>query len=79
LAKRLQSTGSVYRIEDAIGKDAYVYQSIPKGGVGKISVSLNHFTHEINAVSYDSKELPSFTLVKIIEKKDDNTVVVAHL
>jgi len=78
-AKRLQSSGNSYKIEDAIGKEAYVYQCIPKDGSGKISISLQHFTHEIDAVSYNSQELSSFTRVKIIEKKDDNTVVVAPL
>jgi membrane protein implicated in regulation of membrane protease activity len=78
-AKKLQSTGSSYNLEDAIGKEAYVYQTIPKNGVGKISISLQQFTHEIDAVSHNSEELSSFTHVKIIEKKDDNTVVVALL
>lgn len=77
--KKLQSSGSVYRIEDAIGKEAFVYHRIPKGGMGKISISLHHFTHEIDAVTYHTEELPSFTPVKIIEKKDDNTVVVTPL
>jgi hypothetical protein len=79
LAKRLQSSGNVYRIEDAIGREAYVYQCIPKGGMGKISISLQHFTHEIDAVSDHPEALPSFMHVKIIEKKDDNTVVVTPL
>lgn len=79
LAKKLQSSGSTYRIEEAIGKEAYVYQSIPKNGTGKISISLQQFTHEIDAISQNSEELSSFTRVKIIEKKDDNTVVVAQL
>lgn len=79
LAKRLRSSGNIYRIEDAIGKEAYVYQRIPKGGVGKISISLQHFTHEIDAISHHCEELPSFMRVKIIEKRDDNTVVVAPL
>ena len=78
-AKKLQSSGSSYRIEDAIGKEAYVYQSIPKNGIGKISISLQHFTYEIDAISHNSEELSSFTRVKILEKKDDNTVVVALL
>lgn len=78
-AKRLQSSGSIFRIEDAIGKEAYVYQAIPKKGIGKITISLQHLTHEIDAVSHHSEELSSFTRVKIIEKKDDNTVVVAPL
>lgn len=79
LAKKLHSSGSTYRIEDAIGKEAYVYQSIPKAGIGKISISLQNFTHEIDAISHNSEELSSFTRVKIIEKKDDNTVVVELL
>lgn len=79
LAKRLRSSGSIYRIEDAIGKEAYVYQRIPKGGVGKISMTLQHFTHEIDAISHHTEELPSFMRVKIIDKSDDNTVIVTPL
>lgn len=79
LAKRLKSPGSIYRIEEAIGKEAYVYQRIPKGGVGKISMTLQHFTHEIDAISHHTEELPSFMRVKIIEKSDNNTVIVTPL
>lgn len=79
LAKKLISSGSLYRIEDAIGKEGCVYQRIPKGGKGKISISLQNFTHEIDAISCHPEDLPSFTRVKIIEKCDGSTVVVAPL
>ncbi|MCX6991063.1 MAG: hypothetical protein NTX49_08400 [Chlamydiae bacterium] len=79
LAKKLRSSGSIYRIEDAIGKEGYVYLCIPKGGKGKISMSLQNFTHEIDAISHHSEDLPSFMRVKIIKKSDENTVVVAPL
>jgi len=79
LAQKLRSSGSVYRIEDAIGKEGYVYQCIPKGGKGKVSMSLQNFTHEIDAISHHYEDLPSFMRVKIIEKSDDNTVVVTPL
>jgi hypothetical protein len=79
LAKKLSSSGSVYRIEEAIGKEGYVYLCIPKGGKGKISVSLQNFTHEIDAISHHAEDLPSFMRVKIIEKCDDTTVIVAPL
>ncbi len=79
LAKKLTSSGSVYRIEDAIGKEAYVYHCIPKGGKGKISMSLQNFTHEIDAISHHYEDLPAFLRVKIIKKSDKNTVVVAPL
>jgi hypothetical protein len=78
-AKKLQSSGSSYRIEEAIGREAYVYQSIPKDGIGKISISLQNFTHEIDAITHNSEALSSFMRVKINEKKDDNTVVVELL
>lgn len=78
-AKKLESSGSSYRIEESIGKEAYVYQNIPKDGIGKISISLQNFTHEIDAISHNSEELSSFTRVKILEKKNDNTVIVALL
>lgn len=79
LAKKLRSSGSIYRIEDAIGKEAYVYHRIPKGGAGKISISLQDLTHEIDAISLYAEDLPSFSRVKIIEKKDNKTVVVIPL
>ncbi len=78
-AKKLRSSGNIFRIEDAIGKEGYVYQSIPKGGRGKISISLNHFTYEIDAISKHHEDLQSFMRVKIIEKIDDKTVVVTPL
>ena len=79
LAEKLRSSGSIYRIEDAIGKEGYVYQWIPKGGKGKVSMSLQNFTHEIDAISNHPEDIPSFMRVKIIEKSDEKTVVVAPL
>ncbi len=79
LAKRLMSQGSIFRIEDAIGKEAYVYHRIPKDGVGKISMTLQHFTHEIDAITDHPEDLPSFMRVKIVQINDDNTVVVKPL
>lgn len=75
-AKKLRSTGTVFNLEDAIGKEATIYQRIPKEGVGKITLSLNNLTYEIDAISNVSEELPSFTQVQIITKTDDKTVVV---
>lgn len=79
IANKLRSPGSLFRIEELIGKEGYVYQCIPKGGKGKVSVSLHNFTYEIDAISCHDENLPSFMGVKIIEKKDDYTVVVAPL
>jgi hypothetical protein len=76
-AKKLQSPGSIFNIEEAIGKEATVYQSIPEGGFGKITISLNCCTFELNAASDNQEEICSFTPVQVINKIDDNTVVVS--
>ena len=78
-AKRLHSSGSIIKTEDAVGKEAIVYQRIPKGGVGKISVILNDLTCEIDAISDDESEVSSFDRVQVIRKADENTVVVVQL
>lgn len=74
--QKLQSAGSIFRIEDALGKEAIVYQRIPKNGTGKISLSLNNFTYELNAVSDQAEELSSFTRVHVLRKIDETTVSV---
>jgi len=75
-AKKFHSPGNVFKIEDTLGKEATVYQRIPAGGAGKISVTLNDLTHEIDAITHEPLDLPSFTRVQIIKKADDKTVVV---
>jgi len=75
-AGKLKSTGTIFQIEEAIGKEASVYQRIPKNGVGKISISLQQITHEIDALSQNGEEIPSFSQVQIIKKADENTVIV---
>lgn len=76
-AKKLHSSGTIFRIEDAIGLEAVIYQKIPKDGVGKVTVSVNQFTHEIDAVALE--ELDSFRSVRIIKKADEKTVLVAPI
>ncbi len=78
VARKLRSTGTVFRIEDAIGKEAIVYQRIPKDGAGKISISLHNLTHEIDAMSL-GEEVASFISVQIIKKVDDKTVLVVPI
>jgi len=78
-AKKLRSSGTVFRIEDAVGREATIYQRIPKNGVGKVTVSVHNFTHEIDAISHSSEDLPSFTSVHIIKKADEKTVLVVPI
>ncbi|MBI3259883.1 MAG: hypothetical protein HYZ54_10475 [Ignavibacteriae bacterium] len=76
-ARKLRSSGTVFRIEEAIGKEGMTYHRIPKGGMGKVIVSLHNHTHEIEAISLQEEELPSFTTVHIVKKVDEKTVLVA--
>jgi hypothetical protein len=76
MARKLHSPGSVFRLEDTVGKEATVYLRIPKGGVGKISISLHQITHEVDAMAQNEEELPSFTPVRVVKKADDKTVIV---
>lgn len=78
-AKKLHSPGTVFTLDDAIGKEALVYQRIPRDGLGKITISLQQMTHEINAASQNQSEIPFFTRVQVIKKIDDSTVVVAEI
>ena len=79
IARKLHSTGTVFSIDEAIGKEAEIYQQIPKGGSGKVTVSIQNFTHEIDAISLTKEGLDSFTKVQIIKKANNHTVVVAPL
>ena len=79
MAKKLRSPGAVFRIEDAVGKDAFVYQRIPKNGIGKISISLHNHTHEIDAMAMTHEEISSFTQVQIVKKMDDKIVIVVPI
>ena len=77
MARKLRSEGTVFSIDEAIGKEAEIYQQIPKGGSGKIMISLQNLTHEIDAISLTGEKLNSFTKVQIIKKANNHTVVVA--
>lgn len=78
LVTKLQHTTTVFNIDDVIGKEAIVYQQILFGGVGKVSVSINDFSCEIDAISFN-EELPSHTRVLIVQKADNKTVYVKTL
>lgn len=79
LAKKLCSPGVVFDLENAIGKEAVVYQRIPKGGIGKISLCLHDLTYEVDAVSHEGEEVDSFTQVQIIKKSDEKTAVIVPI
>ncbi len=79
MARKLHSSGNVFRLDDTIGKEAMVYQRIPKDGIGKISLAHHQITHEIDAMSDNGDELPSFISVRILKKASDDVVIVSQI
>ena len=74
--KKLRSPGAIFSLEEALGKEAMVYHRIPIRGMGKISLTLNGLTHELDAMSGNSEEeIDSFSQVKVIEVRDGSVVV----
>lgn len=78
-AKKLTSTGTVFDIQKAIGKQGKVYQKIQPNKRGVIHVILDDFSRELDAVSVDSREIPSFQPVEIIKVVDNKTVIVKQV
>lgn len=76
-AKRLHSSGTIFDLDKAIGKEATVYQRIPKDGIGKVSVSIDGCAHEIDAIAANGEEIDSFLSVHIIRKIDSKTLAVS--
>ena len=69
-----------FKIQNAVGKTATVYLRIPasKSGYGKIQVSVNGTSQELNAVTND-EEIPSGTMVRVLEVLDNNLLLVSIL
>ena len=76
LTGKLTSKGSDFHIEEVVGKEAMVYQSIPEKGTGKIHVTVNDALRELLAVSKTGERIDSFQHVQIIRVLNDQTVEV---
>ncbi len=76
MSKKLHCPGTVFKIDNVIGLEGSVYQRIPAHGIGKITLCVDNFTREIDALSLERIDIPSFTQVIIVKKFDDKTVLV---
>lgn len=75
-AKSLHSSGTIFDLDQAVGKEAVVYHRIAKNGIGKISVSMDGHLHEVDAISLNGDEIDSFLPVIVAKKIDTKTVAV---
>lgn len=75
-ARLFTSSGSRFVITNAIGQIGSVYEEIQAGGSGKIQITVDHVTREIDAVSADGSAIASFKTIEVIEVVNPTTVSV---
>jgi membrane protein implicated in regulation of membrane protease activity len=73
--RKLTNPGATFALKETLDKEAQVYHRIPKGGRGRIHLSIKGIFREIDAESKSSQEIPAFTAVKIIQVKENHVVV----
>jgi hypothetical protein len=78
-ARQLISRGSLFSVDQTIGKTGIVYHRIPVDGIGKIQVVIDGFLHEIYATTYPGQEIPSFSQVHVLAVVDNSCVLVEPL
>lgn len=76
LAKKLVSPGDRFDIHQTIGLIGTVQQMIPSDGTGRVAITLNEMTREINAVSENKIDIASFTQVTVTKVITPTTVAV---
>ena len=76
-AMRLQGDGAV-QLRNAAGKRARVYIPIPasRGGVGKVTLTLQDRFVEADAVTDDNEKLVTDSQVEVVDIIDENTLLV---
>jgi hypothetical protein len=69
-----------FNLKNTIGKTASVYLKIPenKSGFGKVQISVKGSFHELNAIT-NGEELPTGTMIKVLEIVDDNLILVEKI
>ena len=74
---RLQSSGN-YDIKNAIGASGTAYIPIPaqRSGKGKVTVTFQNSTHELEAVTDDGEDIPSYAEILVLSISGKDTLVV---
>ncbi len=71
---------NTFKISNAVGKTGNVYLTIPerKTGKGKVQVSVNGTTHELDAIT-ENERIPSGNVIRIIAVEAGNLLIVEKL
>lgn len=72
---------NTFRVKQVVGMNADVYLTIPaaKASTGKIMVSVNGSTHELEALTNDTETIPTGGKVKITDIVEGEVVLVTKL
>lgn len=74
---KLRQSGTL-KIERAVGKIGETYLRIPgkRGGFGKIQLTLQGSVHEFDALTDQGEDIPTGTIIQIIEVIDQSKMLV---
>lgn len=76
-ALRLQSSGTVSN-QEAAGCQGTIYQNIPAGGIGRVTVRMGRRLREMDAAHEDGSPLPTGTPVRVVRVDGSLAVVRPH-
>jgi len=76
LARKFTTEGAEFKVDDVVGKNAKVYMRIPKGGRGRVHLSIDGILRELDAEADGSADIESFASVTILEALGPSLVKV---
>lgn len=75
--RRLQSDGTM-QMDTAIGLTGIVYLTIPDGGSGQVSITIQGGLKQFDAISTGSQKIPTGSKIKVVAR-NGGTLVVEHV
>jgi hypothetical protein len=75
---RLQSSAN-YDPRQAIGQRGSVYLTIPAGGTGKVTVTINNRLSVLDAVAQDKSEMKTGVAVQVVDVVAQNILMVSRV
>ena len=79
MMRKLTSSGAAFQLQDAVGKEAEVYERIPAAGRGKVHITIHGMLRELEAESASGTAIDSFQIVKVTGLKGQTHVLVEPL
>jgi hypothetical protein len=78
-ANKLTESGSL-NLRNAVNAEGQTYLTIPakKGGYGKIQIKIQGALRDLDAVTKDSTDIPTGTIVKVTEVSSNNVLTVTR-